>query len=348
MKFGEAPVSEAEGGLVAHAVVLPDQRLKKGHVLTRQDIRQLQAAGIRQLTIARLEDGDVAENAAASQLAAALTGAEIEAARAFTGRVNLYAKSPGIFHANRDLVDQFNRISPSITLASLANGAFVEAGRMVATVKIIPFAVERDLVAQAEQIATSGTLLSLTASRTLKVGLIATRLPALKPATMDKTARILSDRLAASGSKLIAEQRVDHDPSVVAQALQTLEERSDLLIIFGASAITDRDDVIPAAIERAGGNVDHFGMPVDPGNLLLLGNLHGKTVIGAPGCARSPAENGFDWVLQRAICDLPIDEAYITGLGVGGLLMEITARPQPREGGDGDSDDSGEGDNADS
>ena len=43
---------------------------------------------------------------------------------------------------------------------------------------------------------------------------------------------------------------------------------------------------------------DHLGMPVDPGNLLLLGELDGKPVIGAPGCARSPKENGFDWVLS--------------------------------------------------
>jgi molybdenum cofactor cytidylyltransferase len=65
--------------------------------------------------------------------------------------------------------------------------------------------------------------------------------------------------------------------------------------------------------------------------LLLIGDLKGRPVLGAPGCARSPAENGFDWVLHRLLAGLPVREDDITGMGVGGLLMEIVSRPQPRE-----------------
>ena len=332
MIFGEVSLEEAEGGLVAHALVLPDRRLKKGHVLSRQDLEALEAEGIQSLTIARLENGDVEENAAATKLAAGMCSARIRAADAFTGRVNLYAQTTGMFHADKHLVDQFNRISPAITLASLPDGVFVEAGRMVATVKIIPFAVAEELVDAASRVAEQGQLLSFSPSISLRVGLVATQLPALKPSTMDKTARVLAERLTASRSEVIAELRVEHRADAVASALRELEPNCDLLMVFGASAITDRHDVIPSGIEKAGGKVDHFGMPVDPGNLLLTGQLNSKVVIGAPGCARSPAENGFDWVLQRVVCGLPIDEDYVTGLGVGGLLMEITARPQPREG----------------
>jgi molybdenum cofactor cytidylyltransferase len=101
--------------------------------------------------------------------------------------------------------------------------------------------------------------------------------------------------------------------------------------IFGASAITDRRDVIPAALEAAGGTIEHFGMPVDPGNLMLVGEVDGWTVLGAPGCARSPKENGFDWVLQRVMAGIAVKRADITGLGVGGLLMEIVQRGHPRD-----------------
>src|SRR5205823_12073621 len=103
------------------------------------------------------------------------------------------------------------------------------------------------------------------------------------------------------------------------------------IIVFGASAIADRRDVIPAGVEAIGGKIEHFGMPVDPGNLLLLGNARGRPVLGAPGCARSPKENGFDWVLMRLLAGLPVAREDITGLGVGGLLMEIVTRPQPRD-----------------
>jgi molybdenum cofactor cytidylyltransferase len=105
---------------------------------------------------------------------------------------------------------------------------------------------------------------------------------------------------------------------------------ADALIAFGASAITDRRDVIPAAVEAIGGRIERFGMPVDPGNLLLLAERHGVPIIGAPGCARSPKENGFDWVLQRVLAGVPIRDADIRAMGVGGLLMEIASRPQPR------------------
>ncbi len=109
-----------------------------------------------------------------------------------------------------------------------------------------------------------------------------------------------------------------------------LGQGAELVIVFGASAIADRRDVIPAAITDIGGMVEHFGMPVDPGNLLLVGSADGVPVLGAPGCARSPVENGFDWVLMRLLAGLKVSRGEIMGLGVGGLLMEIVTRPQPR------------------
>ena len=80
-----------------------------------------------------------------------------------------------------------------------------------------------------------------------------------------------------------------------------------------------------------GGEVIRVGMPVDPGNLLVLGRIGDVPVIGAPGCACSPKENGFDWVMDRILAgDMPTAED-ISGLGVGGLLMEIQTRPRPRD-----------------
>ena len=136
--------------------------------------------------------------------------------------------------------------------------------------------------------------------------LAATTLPGLKPSVMDKTRRVLEERLRPAGASLLQEIRTPHEVAPLADALRKLSgEGAELLIAFGASAITDKADVIPAAIEAAGGRVRHFGMPVDPGNLLLLGELDGRPVLGAPGCARSPAENGFDWVLNRLLAGLP-------------------------------------------
>ncbi|TXM84955.1 molybdopterin-binding protein, partial [Methylobacterium sp. WL122] len=170
--------------------------------------------------------------------------------------------------------------------------------------------------------------------RRRRVGVVSTRLPSLKETTIDGTLSALAARLAPTGAEIVADIRVPHSATVVADALSAAidQEGADLVIVFGASAIADRRDVIPAGIEATGGAVVHFGMPVDPGNLLLLGACRDVPVIGAPGCARSPKENGFDWVLHRLLADLPVTRADIVALGVGGLLMEIVSRPQPRSG----------------
>lgn len=332
MKFGPVKTQDAAGALLAHSMGLSGGRLKKGHKLSQADVTALAAEGHDQIVVARLEPGDVEENEAAARLAKLLSDDNMIAEAAFTGRANLYAKHSGIFEVEAEVVDALNRVDPSITLATLADDIFVEEGRMVATVKIIPLAVAGDALAKAEGLLGGQAAMKFSPSRPHKVGLVATRLPTLKPATMDKTAKILAERLERAGSTLNDEERVGHNADAVADALRRMKDKHDLLIVFGASAITDRLDVIPAGIEQAGGTVVTFGMPVDPGNLLLNGKLDDVFVIGAPGCARSPAENGFDWVLQRTLAGLSTDVDYVTGLGVGGLLMEIKARPQPREG----------------
>jgi molybdenum cofactor cytidylyltransferase len=104
-----------------------------------------------------------------------------------------------------------------------------------------------------------------------------------------------------------------------------------MVLILTGSATSDPRDVGPEAVRRAGGEVLHVGMPVDPGNLLFLARLGEMPVIGLPGCARSPALNGADWVLERVICGVPVGPAEIAAMGVGGLLKEIPTRPRPRD-----------------
>jgi molybdenum cofactor cytidylyltransferase len=169
------------------------------------------------------------------------------------------------------------------------------------------------------------------ALRPRPVGLVQTALPGMKVSILDKTRKVVDARLAALDGAPAIELRCRHDAAEVAAAIETLRGRgAELVLISGASAIVDRRDVVPAGLERAGGVIDHFGMPVDPGNLLLLGHIETTPVLGLPGCARSPKENGFDWVLRRLIADLPVDRDAVMAMGAGGLLKEIAARPLPR------------------
>ncbi|MCB1430070.1 MAG: molybdopterin-binding/glycosyltransferase family 2 protein [Nitratireductor sp.] len=332
MKFGPVRASEAEGAILAHGLRLPGGiAIRKGTVLAHGDISAIIAAGIDEVIVARAESDDIGENDAAYAIANALVGPGLRAEAAATGRVNLYATADGLFVADAEKVNSINRIDPGITLATLPNLLEVNSGRMVATVKIIPYAVDGAAVASAAAAAGNGVI-AINAYSPRRIGVVATQLPSLKPSVMDKTIRVLKGRLAISGSSIVREIRTEHLQEAVAAGIRALIGESDIVLVFGASAICDVDDVIPTAIKAEGGKVLHFGMPVDPGNLMLLGEVDGKPVIGAPGCARSPAENGFDWILQRLIAGRKVTADEITGMGVGGLLMEIGSRPQPREG----------------
>lgn len=331
MRFGDIPVGQSAGALLAHSLKHGRLRLKKGHRLTAENIAALEAEGIEQVTVLRLGDDDVPENQAAATLGAALSGSGLRIGEAGTGRVNILADSNGLFRADRAAIDEFNRIDPAITFACLGDRRQVAAGEMVATIKIIPLAVVRSSLDAALQIISRPHFIAVKAFAPWRVALIATMLPALKASVMDKTRDLLAERLRPSGSRLVGEVRVEHRREAVAESIRTMAGEADMLVVFGASAVIDPGDVIPAAIRMAGGSVEAVGMPVDPGNLLVLGRLNGKPVIGAPGCARSPKENGFDWVLARLLAGEAVTRAELTGMGVGGLLTEIATRPQPRE-----------------
>lgn len=332
MIFGKVPVAEAEGTVLGHSVLAGTRRFRKAHRLTAEDIAALQEAGVAEVVVARLAPGDLAEDQAAARIAAALKTDNVEARVPSTGRVNLHAAAAGVFTVDKAVIDALNTISPAITIATLADFSTVVAGQMVATVKIIPFAVPSLQVDAAVGLAAFRRAFGVHAFRPKRVGLVQTVLPSLKESVLDKTAELTAARLSHSGSTVVAERRVPHDEQAVAAAIGELDPQVDMLIVFGASAVSDEQDVVPAGIRLAGGRVERTGMPVDPGNLLVLGAVGDKPVVGAPGCARSPKENGFDWVLDRLSAGMSVASADIAKLGVGGLLMEIPSRPQPREG----------------
>ncbi len=248
------------------------------------------------------------------------------------GDRNLFAEAAGVVVVDVGGIARFNQVDPDITLATLPAFAPVVSGKMIATVKIIPFAIPAETCEKAFAVAQSAAPLVRVAPYVIrKVGVISTRLPGLSEKVVEKTIRVTQQRLAPAGARIVAERRVPHGSAALAGALkEVLADGAELVIVFGASAIADRRDVIPAAVEAIGGDIEHFGMPVDPGNLMLVASARGRPVLGAPGCARSPRENGFDWVLSRLLCGLKVRREDITAMGVGGLLMEIVTRPQPR------------------
>ena len=328
MKFGECKTEDAAGAILAHAIKIGGKRYAKGRRLSAEDVAQLRGGGILSVTAAHLESGDVSEDEAAATLGKRLAKNNLRGGRAFTGRVNIHAAKAGVLTFDESAVRGFNLIDPAITLATAANFAHLPEGAMAATIKIIPFAVAQKTLAACESAA---PLLILHPYLKLRAAILQTRLADTREEILNKTRRITEARLARANVEIVFESRPSHHADKLADSIKdALAHSPDLLLIAGASAICDRRDVIPSAIDSVGGEVLRLGMPVDPGNLLLLGKIKKINVVGMPGCARSPKLNGLDWILSRLCAGIKITSSDIAAMGGGGLLAEIDERPSPR------------------
>jgi len=325
MKFGSVPLDAAIGHINAHSVIVGLDKIAKGHVLTANDIQLMKDDGLQEVVVAQLEPGDLHEDDAARTLANALTKdvPNLRLSVAATGRVNIYAEAEGLVTFDPDAIQKMNDINPMITIAIVAPFHRLRANGMVATIKIISYAVPDTDIQAACHIDPN---LGLATGQYSSATMIETRFGETVPA--DKGRRALIGRIGPLGCQLSPRSLTHHAEEPLAQAI--LDAPGEVIFILTDSATSDAYDVAPAALRLAGGTVHRFGMPVDPGNLLFIGDLHGKPVIGLPGCARSPALNGADFVLNRVLCGIPVTGADIAGMGVGGLLKEIPTRPRPR------------------
>ncbi|MSO97925.1 MAG: 4-diphosphocytidyl-2C-methyl-D-erythritol kinase [Rhodospirillaceae bacterium] len=331
MKFESFTIDQADGVVLAHTFKRDGVILKKGHVIGPDDIAALKKAGVAEIIGAMLEHGDVPENSAAARVAAFVAGSGVRLSEARTGRCNLQAELAGLVWVDRAAIDAANLIDESVTVATLPDKEAVRAGQTIATVKIIPFAVSPTVMAKVDA-ALSRPSVRMVPFQAKKFALINTILPGLKESVIQSTTYITKDRIEAVSGTLVATLRCDHTLAAVrASITAALGSGAEVVLIAGASATVDRGDVVPAALVSAGGLIDHLGMPVDPGNMLVLGHAGAVSIVVLPGCARSPKLSGFDWVLQRLAANIPVAREDIMRMGAGGLLMDTLVRPLPRD-----------------
>src|SRR6185437_8947167 len=219
MKFGPASPADAIGGVTVHTLRQGSLVLKKGTTIGPAEVAALGQAGVKEVVVVRLEEGDVSEDVAAAGIARAVAGEGIHVERAFTGRANLFAAKAGLLVVDRAAVDRINGVDEAITLATLAAFKPVVEGEMVGTVKLIPFGVEAKLRDLAIEAATGGAL-RIAPYVIKRVGVISTLLPGLAPKVVEKTLKVTAERLAPAGASIIAERRVPHDETALKAAMK--------------------------------------------------------------------------------------------------------------------------------
>ena len=337
MKFEPVPLSEAKGKILGHNIAGSNgQRLlRKGKPLTEEDLENLRALGRTSVYVAKMEEDDVDENTAARRVAEAVCGSGLYMPGVSSGRANLLSREPGLFRVDVERLAQLNACD-GLTLATLRTHSPVHTRQIVATVKIIPYAIPESVVSAAEAIATGiRHILRVDAVPSRSVGLILSGSASIQQRLVSDFAP-LRDRIEKLRSSVTRTDFValddEADEAALADMLQQqLSSGIRLILLAGETAIMDAHDIVPRAVERAGGHVESVGAPVDPGNLLMLAYLNDVPVVGAPGCARSKKINIVDWILPRLLAGDRLTRRDIIELGHGGLLQDVPERGMPRD-----------------
>jgi molybdenum cofactor cytidylyltransferase len=335
MKFGAIPLDEAVGKILAHKLHAPDgQKLfNKGHLLSAADVERLREAGLDSVVVAALAPTDLSENEAARRVGEALAGAGVKVSAPGVGRANLTADVDGPLRVNVAALNMLNNIDEGVTIAALREHTLVRARQLITLVKIIPFGVPTARIEDIEAVARENApIISVRALQARSVALIVSGPERMREKLVEEFCSPVQERVETLGSSLDTVDYAPHDSGALAQAIRTQQAQGrDLILLAGVSATIDHDDVIPSAMREAGGSVAHFGVPVDPGSLLVLGYLDQTPIIGAPGCIKSRKTNVIDMILPRLLAGERLTRADLVAMGHGGLLDDISERPMPRE-----------------
>ncbi|MCY3928152.1 MAG: hypothetical protein OXG81_07745, partial [Acidobacteria bacterium] len=258
MKFEATPLTEALGAILGHNVYDGDGRrvLRKGLALGDEELALLAGLGRDRVFAARLEPGDVDENEAARRVSEAVTGTGLDLRGPTTGRVNLHAQTLGVLRVDAAALDRINDCD-GVTLATRPNHSVARAGKMVGTTKILPYALSEETVAAAEGVA-ARPLIRLDALRASTAALIVSgTVAAGRSAGRERLVagfeKAFRQRLDALGAELTRVRFVpidrEQETEELAAAAAELAPDVDLLILAGETAIQDRHDLAPSAIE---------------------------------------------------------------------------------------------------
>jgi molybdenum cofactor cytidylyltransferase len=331
MKILGLDPQESLGSVIAQTYNLPGKTISKGTFMTSEIVDYFKEGDVQNILCAVPDNDDIHEDEAANIISNAIDRSHLYTESASTGRVNFKSRSLCLVRYERELIKEVNLVDESIAFSIVEHNQLLAKNDLIATLKIIPFFTQKKYVDQVISILAKNELFKTHSLNKKEVSLIQTSFEWQKKSMFKATSNVTRNRLEALDCSLNEEKLIRHDFEVLRSEIRSsIESGIDILLISGASAIIDRSDYIPKAILSEGGEIIQYGLAVDPGNLLLIGKVGNTTVIGMPGCARSPKLNGFDWVLQLLMADIPINREELADMGAGGLLMEIASRPLPR------------------
>ena len=300
-------------------------KLSKGTKINQQIKNILIDNGFKQISGFLLNEYDFDENKASDLIARSICNNKfnnLNYKNLNTGRSNIYSTKSGLFIYDANNLIKLNNNS-KIAISAIRPFSKVEKNQELITAKVIPYGIDKKLI-QKNSLRLKDTFKVLPFQRK-KITLIQTFDNKINEKLILKSRNVTQRRLELCGIKKIEEIIIPHKENILSNKIQICVNRNvDIILIIGPHAITHIKDVIPNAIKMSGAKIMRFGIPVEPGNLMLLSKFQSYYkdiyIIGMPSCAKSPKENGLDLVLWRILCDVSFKNSNLNELSVGGFI----------------------------
>ena len=330
MFFGKVKTELSLGGILSSSIeIYKDKnkiKISKGTIINKNLLDLLLLNNVEHIKCAKLDDDEIDENLSVHEISKKIIASKksnIIIQDPKNGRCNLVSSVDGVIVFQPNQLFSINSVTNDIGIASLKAFSKVKKNQIVASIKAIPFGIKKNNLQNIINVCQE--CFKILPFQKKNIHLIQTTNQNTRAKVLEKTLEVTKDRLSSCGNKKIVEKKCSHEiKSICEQLKKSVNEDADIILIFGTSAISDINDTIPQSIIEINGTILRLGMPVEPGNLILLAEIEISkkhiSIIGMPGCARSKKENGVDWILWRKLCDLKISSDDINHMGNGGLL----------------------------
>ncbi len=304
-------------------------KLSKGIKINQKIKNILIANGFKKISGFLLSENDLDENKASDLIAKTICKNKfnnLDYKNLNTGRSNIYSTKSGLFIYKTNNLIKLNNNS-KIAISAIRPFSKVEQNQELITAKVIPYGINKKLLQKNNQ--RLKDTFKVVPFQNKKIVLIQTFNKKINEKLIIKSRKVTQKRLELCGIKKIKEIVIPHELNILCDKIKVcINQNIDVILIIGPHAITHIKDIIPSAISISGAKIIRFGIPVEPGNLLLLSKFKSSFkssnkdifIIGMPSCAKSPKENGFDWVLWRILCNIDFKNSNLDELSIGGLI----------------------------
>jgi len=318
--FKLLPLNKSLKYILAHSIIADGKKIRKGTMLSKKDLVALKKAGFKEIYVFKTSLNDIKENDAANKIARYLSDNNVVCKKAVNGRADLYSKVNGMVCFDKKKLISVNFKNIDIAISMLKAESIVKKNQLIGNIKILPYAINKKKLKRILGNESLFKFINVKKNQLNKIALIISG-NNLNKKIENKVIDAINIRLKEFNIKLYKVLYSKHTTDSLKSNINLIKKYNiELALIYGSTSIIDINDIIPKSIKALNGKIISFGLPTDPGNLLLFGELNNIKIIGVPGCAKSLIRNGFDLVLEKVCFGLKVNKKVIAEMSNGGLF----------------------------